>query len=238
MRFSYLFDSMIILAIDSLDDHKKGSSHMNMQARESIRFLDQHLAREKPKDTTKSYLRTQKVNEQLTEWSQAESYWIGEESRANIVDALLSDDDEDEDDDNEDKVIHESDVESLSSDDFFESRRRQFDEAEGDFSETDSSEEEESEEEESEEEEEQGQDTTTQFNEVPRTYIPIISCMLYNLKERLVLVTNDENLAWWAEMFGDPETGRRLCVKTVDEWDQIVRTMSFNKTYAYSWKRR
>ncbi|KAI7848856.1 hypothetical protein BDC45DRAFT_551570 [Circinella umbellata] len=223
--------------IDSLDDHKKGSSHMNMQARESIRFLDQHLAREKPKDTTKSYLRTQKVNEQLTEWSQAESYWIGEESRANIVDALLSDDDEDEDDDNEDKVIHESDVESLSSDDFFESRRRQFDEAEGDFSETDSSEEEESDEEES-EEEEQGQDTTTQFKEVPRTYIPIISCMLYNLKERLVLVTNDENLAWWAEMFGDPETGRRLCVKTVDEWDQIVRTMSFNKTYAYSWKRR
>ena len=207
-----------------------------MQARESIRFLDQHLAREKPKDTTKSYLRTQKVNEQLTEWNQAESYWIGEESRANIVDALLS---EDDDDDNEDKVIHESDVESLSSsDDFFESRRRrQFDEGEEDLSETESSSEEESEEEESEEEEEE-QDTTIQFNEVPRAYIPIISCMLYNLKERLVLVTDDENLAWWAEMFGDPETGRRLCVKTVDEWDQIVRTMSFNKTYAYSWKRR
>ncbi|KAI9252957.1 hypothetical protein BDA99DRAFT_520507 [Phascolomyces articulosus] len=218
--------------IDSLDVHKKGSSHMNMQARESIRYLDQHLAREKPKDTTTSYLRTQKVNEQLSEWSQAEAYWIGEESRANIVDALLSD--EDDEDDNGDKVIHESDVESLSSsDDLFESRRRQFDEEdEDDSSEPESS----SSEEESEDEEEQ--DTTTQFNQVPRAYIPIISCMLYNLKERLVLVTNDENLAWWVEMFGDPETGRRLCVKTVDEWDQIVRTMSFNKSYTYSWKRR
>ncbi|KAI9490327.1 hypothetical protein BDB00DRAFT_557765 [Zychaea mexicana] len=214
---------------------------MNMQARESIRFLDQHLAREKPNDTTSSYLRTQKINEQLTEWSQAEAYWIGEESRANIVDALLSDDD---DEDNGDKVIHESDVESLSSsDDFFGSRRRQFDE-DDDSSEDPSSSEEVSEDDEESEEGGDNEDddaavaAVTRFSQVPRAYIPIISCMLYNLKERLVLVTNDENLAWWAEMFGDSETGRRLCVKTVDEWDQIVRTMSFNKTYAYSWKKR
>lgn len=114
---------------------------MNMQARESIRFLDQHLAREKPKDTTTSYLRTQKVNEQLTEWSQAEAYWIGEESRANIVEALISDDEEE----NGDKVIHESDVESLSSsDDLFQLNRRQFDE---DSSEAESSDEEDDEEE-------------------------------------------------------------------------------------------
>ena len=209
---------------------------MNMQARESIRFLDQHLAREKPKDTTTSYLRTQKVNEQLTEWSQAEAYWIGEESRANIVEALISDDEEE----NGDKVIHESDVESLSSsDDLFQLNRRQFDE---DSSEAESSDEEDDEEEEEEEEEQvsesEDEDTPVTFNQVPRAYTPIISCMLYNLKERLVLVTNDENLAWWAEMFGDPETGRRLCVKTVDEWDQAVRTMSFGKTYAYSWKKR
>ncbi|KAI8149280.1 hypothetical protein BJV82DRAFT_587353 [Fennellomyces sp. T-0311] len=213
--------------IDSLDVHKKGSSHMNMQARESIRFLDQHLAREKPKDTSTSYLRTQKITEQLTEWSQAESYWIGEESRANIVDALISDDEEE----NGDKVIHESDVESLSSsDDLFQMGRRQFDEEDSSGSE--------SSDEEEEEEESEDEDAPVTFHQVPRAYVPIISCMLYNLKERLVLVTNDENLAWWAEMFGDPETGRRLYVKTVDQWDQVVRTMSFNKTYAYSWKKR
>ncbi|CDH53656.1 hypothetical protein RO3G_15814 [Lichtheimia corymbifera JMRC:FSU:9682] len=226
--------------IDALDFHKKGSSHMNMQARESIRYIDQHLAEEKP--TNASYMRTQKLSEQLSDWAQAEDYWIGEESRANIVDTLLSDDEDEEQSAN---PADDSDAESVASEELFKSRRRRG------GGEDESSEEEEEESSEEEEEESESEDECSQeddedaeedqpieFKQVPRAYIPIISCMLYYLKEHLVLVTNDENLAWWAEMFGDPETGRRLCVKTVDEWDQSVRNMSFGKAYTHSWKKR
>lgn len=213
---------------------------MNMQARESIRYIDQHLAEEKP--TNASYMRTQKLSEQLSDWAQAEDYWIGEESRANIVDTLLSDDEDEEQSAN---PADDSDAESVASEELFKSRRRRG------GGEDESSEEEEEESSEEEEEESESEDECSQeddedaeedqpieFKQVPRAYIPIISCMLYYLKEHLVLVTNDENLAWWAEMFGDPETGRRLCVKTVDEWDQSVRNMSFGKAYTHSWKKR
>jgi hypothetical protein len=56
--------------------------------------------------------------------------------------------------------------------------------------------------------------------------------------ERLVLVTNDEDLAWWAELFGDSKTGKRLLIKTVNEWDQMVSKLDFEKVYDYSWKHR
>ncbi|KAI9321728.1 hypothetical protein BX666DRAFT_1905040 [Dichotomocladium elegans] len=223
--------------IDSLDFHKKGSSHMNMQARESIRYLDEHLIRDPPPHA--SFLRTQKVSEQLSEWSQAEQYWIGEESRANIVDALLSDED---DDDNSDAVVAEIETSDEEDDHLFRSRRRTYDD-ESDMDDSDYSSEEEDTDESSEEDErlnDAGAEDVlpAQFSQVPRIYQPIISCMLYYMKKQLVLVTNDENLAWWTEMFGDPESGRRLNVKTVDEWDQMVRNMSFEPAYTHSWKKR
>lgn len=213
---------------------------MNMQARESIRYIDQHLAEEKP--TNASYMRTQKLSEQLSDWSQAEDYWIGEESRANIVDTLLSDDEDEEQAAKQPPdESQSSDAESVASEELFKSRRRGHDEDESSEEETSSEEEaSESEDESSQDDDDDDaeEDQPIQFNQVPRAYIPIISCMLYYLKEHLVLVTNDENLAWWAEMFGDPATGRRLCVKTVDEWDQSVRNMSFGKAYTHSWKKR
>lgn len=220
---------------------------MNMQARESIRYLDQRLRQDKvDNDHSTSFLRTQKVNEQLSEWADAEAYWIGEESRANIVDELLSD--------GEDKVIgelsdedeNELDSSSTSSEDFFKSRRRQYDDEddeEGESSESESV---------GASAESEDEDATVTFSQVPKAFVPIISCMLYYLSQRkneatededkgldrLVLVTNDEDLAWWTEMFGDPKTGRRLCVKTVDEWEHIVRTMETDSGYASSSKTR
>ena len=242
--------------IDALDDHKKGTSHMNMQARESIRFLDQKLLQSSNKTEatpSTSWLRTQKINEKLDSWSDAKMYWIGEESRSKVVDQLLSEEEEEEEKETSDVSDNDSDD---SDGDLFHSRRRGGDsESEEDAS---SSEEEEDDEEEAVQadeeldydqafEEEEDEEPYT-YNDVPKSYRAILSCLLYyhsiqksnqdNQPERLVLVTNDEDLAWWAELFGDPKTGKRLLVKTVNEWDQMVGKIDFEKVYAYSWKQR
>jgi hypothetical protein len=242
--------------IDALDYHKKGTSHMNMQARESIRYLDQKLLESnntsKSDVPTSSYLRTQKVNEKLNDWNDVKEYWIGEESRSNVVEHLLSEEEVVASDDESDN--------SSSDDDLFKSRRRggDSDEEEEEVSSDESEEEEETEEynydeqfnEEDEEEEEEDGDNEAPytFNDVPKSYRPIISCLLYyhglqkaregNQPERLVLITNDEDLAWWAELFGDPKTGKRLLIKTVNEWDHMVGKLDFEKVYDYSWKQR
>lgn len=235
------------LAIDSLDIHKKGNSHLNMQARESIRFLDQTLKKDGggERSLTTSFLRTQKLSEKLPEWSDAEKYWLGE-SRNNDTftdDSFSQQGSEDEDDEGDGlvDVIENSDIESVSSEDLFRPRRRQFDEdeEEDEDSEISISDTEDSKEEydsqESEGEDEQKVPSVS-FTDVPRAYSPLISCMLYYMTHQdaetskqqnilqLVLVTNDEKLAYWASMFGDPATGKRLCIKTTEEWDHIVRT--------------
>ncbi|OBZ90235.1 Protein SMG7 [Choanephora cucurbitarum] len=244
--------------IDGLDNHKKGTSHTNMQARESIRFLDQKLLN-KTADTTTSYLRTQKVNEKLANWSDAKEFWIGEESRSNVVDNLLSEgeelDDEEQQDSGSDVL---SDAGSLSSDDddydLFRSRRRANDsESEESSEESDESESEKEDEEEKEvyeyEEhfaEENEEDMPYTLDDVPKVYRPILSCLLYyyskqlntDTVEKLVLVTNDEELAWWAELFGNTKTGKRMLIKTVNEWDHMVSKLDFEREYEYSWKQR
>lgn len=252
--------------IDSLDYHKKGTSHMNMQARESIRFLDQKLSESnnvKTNTPTSSFLRTQKVTEKLADWSDAKDYWIGEESRSNLANNLLSEEEE------ETAITNsESEDESEGSsddDDLFKSRRRGGDSDE----ETDSSADEKDEESdieiqetesdgdtaaaeeytyEEDEDEDEDDEAPYTLNDVPKSYRPILSCLLYyhsiqkardnNQPERLVLVTNDDDLAWWAELFGDPKTGKRLLIKTVNEWDQMVSKLDFEKVYDYSWKHR
>ncbi|KAG0169649.1 Smg-6, nonsense mediated mRNA decay factor [Apophysomyces sp. BC1015] len=238
--------------IDSLDVHKKGTSHMNMQARESIRYLDQKLLEKHHEDKntespTTSFLRTQKVGEQLNDWNDAEKLWMGEETRPSLVDDLMSDDE-----DERAAAVDDSDADSTCSTGLFS--RRRFDEDEHSLSSSEEELEEDEDEEESDDEEEQ----PVSFSGVPKAYRPIISCILYYQQQRrqhkdkdkpstavagkpeesLILVTNDENLAWWAEMFGDPDTGRHLYVKTVDEWDHLVGTMEFDKVYTHSWKRR
>lgn len=256
--------------IDSLDDHKKGTSHMNMQARESIRFLDQKLLENGNRTDmpTSSFLRTQKVSEKLSDWNEAKSFWIGEESRSNVVDNLLSEEEEakeedeeeeEEEEDEEEEIVSDAESDDSSDGDLFQSRRRGggSDSEESDL-ESASSDEEESEEEneageeydytESFEEEDQEDEAPYTFNDVPKGYRPVLSCLLYyhskqqaredNQPERLVLVTNDEDLAWWAELFGDPKTGKRLLIKTVNEWDQMVGKLDFEKVYDYSWKKR
>lgn len=228
--------------IDALDMHKKGSSHMNMQARESIRYLDQKL-RNDTKDipTNASFLRTQKIAEKIDWAKEGESFWIGEETiHTDLIGDISSDEAAEEYDDDDDSItgsIAGSDVESVSSEDLFRSRRRQFDEDDEDSESSD-------EEEEEEEQEDSDEDTahvkgenstqthhpehdngTVTFGEVPREYVAMLSCALYYLQqspEMMVFVTNDEHLSWWAEMFG--YRGQRLMVKTVDEWDKMVRS--------------
>ncbi|GAN08050.1 hypothetical protein MAM1_0187d07556 [Mucor ambiguus] len=251
--------------IDVLDDYKKGTSHLNMQARESIRFLDQKLleSSNKTEAPTSSFLRTQKVIEKLADWSEAKAYWIGEESRSNVVDHLISDGEEEEDQAMDSDVEIESDMESTSSsnDDLFKPRRRATDdddvdtesesEQEADSAEGSSAPEDEDEadestyEEEEEYEDDEDEDVPYTLEDVPKSYRPILSCLLYyhskqqarqdDQPERLVLVTNDEDLAWWAELFGDPKTRKRLLIKTVNEWDQMVSKLDFEKVYEYSW---
>lgn len=261
------------IVIDSLDNYKKGTSHMNVQARDSIRYLDQKLLENINKNDTptSSFLRTQKVTEKLTDWSEAKAYWIGEESRSNVVDHLLSEEEEEEEEDQEEENTDtESDISSdedlrkfrrrrgsdsdVSEDELTSDSEQDDSEAEDDDS---SEEEEETKEteveefnynEEFEDEEEDNDDVPYTYNDVPKAYRPFISCLLYyhnkqearqdNQPERLVLVTNDEDLAWWAELFGDPKTGKRLHVKTVNEWDQMVSKLDFEKVYDYSWNKR
>ncbi|KAL7318939.1 hypothetical protein PS15m_002121 [Mucor circinelloides] len=248
--------------IDVLDDYKKGTSHLNMQARESIRFLDQKLleSSNKTEAPTSSFLRTQKVTEKLADWSEAKAYWIGEESRSNVVDHLISDGEEEEEQAMDSDVDIESDNESTSSnEDLFKPRRRGGDddtesESEVETDPDDHSDEEETGEEdvaeegstfEEEEYEDEDEDVPYTLDDVPKSYRAILSCLLYyhskqqarqdNQPERLVLVTNDEDLAWWAELFGNPKTRQRLLIKTVNEWDQMVSKLDFEKVYEYSW---
>lgn len=236
--------------IDALDDRKKGTSHMNMQVRESIRFLDQQLSN-KTETTNTSFLRIQKMNEKIDSWDDAKAFWIGEESRS-LVDQILSE----EGDEEEDEDLSDAESDDSSDHDLFKRRRG----GESDDSEEEilTSEEEESEEEEeaaTEKEEfeydeafEEEEEVPYTYRDVPKAYRSIISCLLYyhskqqvreeNQPERLVLVTNDEDLAWWAELFGNPVTGKRLLIKTVNEWDQMVGKLDFEKVYDYSWKQR
>ncbi|ORY94615.1 hypothetical protein BCR43DRAFT_476403 [Syncephalastrum racemosum] len=230
--------------IDALDMHKKGSSHMNMQARESIRYLDQKL-RNDTKDipTNTSFLRTQKIAEKIDWAKEGETFWMGEETiHTHLIGDISSDEaaeeEEHDDDDSVTGSIAGSDVESISSEDLFRPRRRQFDEDDEDSETSDEEDEEEEEQRDSDEEiahaKEEGNtqtyskshDTgTVTFSQVPREYVAMLSCALYYLQqspEMMVFVTNDEHLSWWAEMFG--YRGQRLTVKTVDEWDKMVRS--------------
>ncbi|KAI8878948.1 hypothetical protein K501DRAFT_287620 [Backusella circina FSU 941] len=252
--------------IDDLDDCKKGTSHMNLQARESIRYLDQVLGNSNStsssEDHTTSFLRTQKVAEKLDDWEQAKAYWIGEESRSTkVMDELMTDEES-----NGGASESDLDTDSDSDSDLFKPRRYRHDEEDSELE--DSSEGEESEEEEESdmsddekavaeqqdveeyayneegdyEDDEYDEDIPTDYTHVPKAYRPILSCLLYYYQskmetpDRLVLVTNDEDLAWWAELFGNVKTGKRLVIKTVDEWNRILN--SFGQTYAYDPNKR
>ncbi|KAL9548782.1 hypothetical protein MBANPS3_005525 [Mucor bainieri] len=252
--------------IDVLDDYKKGTSHLNMQARESIRFLDQKLLESSNNNntpSTSSFLRTQKVTEKLADWSEAKKYWIGEESRSNVVDHLISDGEEEQEQTMDSDVEIESDVESTGSldEDLFRPRRRgtaaaaddddteSESELEADSTDGSSSASEDEDEAEvsayDDDDDEDDDNVPYTLDDVPKSYRPILSCLLYyhskqqarqdNQPERLVLVTNDQDLAWWAELFGDPATRKRLLIKTVNEWDQMVSKLDFEKVYDYSW---
>lgn len=239
-----------VIVIDALDQHKKGTSHTNMQARESIRYLDQKLQENTNRNEdmpTTSFLRTQKVNEKLNDWSDAQAYWIGEESRSNVVDQLLSEESEEEE-----QLDESNDEDDMSSvEDLFVSRRRRDvdeseDEPSSEEAEDSSVDEEYDYEEDFAEEEEEEEDIPYTLNDVPKIYRPILSCLLYyhskqdigEQPERLVLVTNDQDLAWWAELFGTPKTRKRLLIKSVNEWDQMVSQLDFEKVYDYTWKKQ
>ncbi|KAI9305637.1 hypothetical protein BJ944DRAFT_287659 [Cunninghamella echinulata] len=315
--------------IDVLDQYKKGDTHMNLQARESIRYLDQQLAlldQHKSSSShhqenmnnnisnsngtlqnnvpTRSFLRTQKMNENLSDWEDAALFWIGKENQHqnneveeqkqekhddNKGDSELMTDKEDQ------EPVMDSDNESTSSNDDLlkiHGRRRRYDNTDDELTDTDEefdtddddsfsegsySDDESDEEHDDTEEydnevvnqqknkEKQEQEESTYDHEhdhegmekekeltyldVPKKYRPIISCMLYYHQhkksvtneqiESLVLVTNDDELAWWANLFGNPTTGKRLYIQTVKEWDRILTTMSFGKTHdkSPSWRR-
>ncbi|KAI8997301.1 hypothetical protein BDB01DRAFT_30282 [Pilobolus umbonatus] len=214
---------------------------MNLQARESIRFLDQKLLETKIDKPSTSFLRTQKVNEKLADWHESKKYWIGEESRSKMVKELISSEDSDDDDD---------DVESTSSIEDLMRPRRGEDSSDESEEASDSEEEEEDDVEAYNYDEIFEDDVPYTYEDVPKLYQPIISCLLYYhsmqeqgeddtvKSEHLVLVTNDDDLSWWAELFGDPQSGRRLLVKTVEEWNKIVSTIDFEKAYEHSWKHR
>ncbi|KAJ2960931.1 hypothetical protein NQZ79_g3733 [Umbelopsis isabellina] len=219
--------------IDSLDEHKKGTSHANTQARESIRYLDQKLERSSggsvptAVSAKESFLRTQRVTERLASWDDAQFYWIGEPDQPTSLDR------NDQSDENEDEEVLLSAGESDSDDNddtFLSSRLRRRadsdDSDEGlDESDLDSDV--------SDEEEE----VITTYADIPKQYRPIISCLLYyhshqtlnetSSEPTLVLATNDQDLTWWVSHFGDPQTGKRLSTKRVDEWDRVVRTKAF-----------
>ncbi|KAG0784577.1 hypothetical protein G6F17_001667 [Rhizopus arrhizus] len=231
--------------IDLLDDYKKGSSHMNLQARESNRYLDQKLLETKVKETiTTSSLRTQKLSEKLSDWDHAETYWIGEESESDRLDELLLSEHENNDSNDEDAASVTSSSTSNSSI-LVPTSRRTRDEG----SDIESSDEEEVYDYQDLKEEDSNDGETYTFNDVPMKYRQILSCLLYyhskiqetteeNQPERLALITNDEDLAYWAELFGDPKTRKRLLVKTVNDWDYLISKPDFEKSYEYTWKHR
>lgn len=245
--------------IDLLDGHKKGNSHMNVQARESIRFLDQKLLETKVKEvTTASYLRTQKVSEKLSEWNQAGEYWIGEEMTSKRFDELLPSEQEEESSAEEEEEDDDTaSIASSSSSILITTKRRARDEeSDVDYSDEEDAYSEVYEYEDLNNEEALGSaghdddehKETSTFDDVPNKYRPLLSCLLFYHKkqqeaspekpERLVFVTNDEELAYWVELFGDPKTGQRLFVKTVDEWDHMVAKLDFEKSFEYNWKHR
>ncbi|KAI8336088.1 hypothetical protein BC941DRAFT_56123 [Chlamydoabsidia padenii] len=103
--------------IGDLDYYKKGDSHMNLQARESIRYLDNLLkladSTHSRDSHTRSFLRTQKVDETLMDWDQVSSFWIGDKNG-------LNDDTQDDDGDDDQTALTDSDDvddASMSSDD-------------------------------------------------------------------------------------------------------------------------
>lgn len=214
--------------LNSLDDLKKGTSSESRLVRESIRFLDQQSSI-KMEVPHRSFLRMQKFDEKFS-WPEVEQFWIGEESRS-FVDTILSEDEEEEEEE-------ESGAESDQSSDSELIKRRRGDDSDESEEESESEEEEKDKDEEFDyseafEEEEDEEEIPYTYEDVPKEYRTIINCMLYCLHKRqqakeespqgsLVLVTNDENLAWWAELFGDPKTGQRLQVETVDQWDKMV----------------
>ncbi|GAA5806632.1 hypothetical protein HPULCUR_012175 [Helicostylum pulchrum] len=212
--------------LNSLDDLKKGTSSESRLVRESIRFLDQQSSTKMDGVPHRSFLRMQKFDEKFNWQEEVEQFWIGEESMS-FVDTILSEEEEEV-----------SDVESDQSSDSELIKRRRGDDSD-ESEESESEEEEEDKDEEfdySETFEEEEEEIPYTYEDVPKEYRTIINCMLYCLHKRqqqatkeesppqgsLVLVTNDENLAWWAELFGDPKTGRRLQVETVDQWDKMV----------------
>ncbi|CAO3633194.1 unnamed protein product [Cunninghamella blakesleeana] len=324
--------------IDVLDQYKKGDTHMNLQARESIRYLDQQLAlldqQQGSKSSnqqesngshqdnlpTRSFLRTQKMNETLSEWQIAASFWIGKETQKSDdhnknnqhgdSDQNVTDEDHQEDN-NDQESIADSDNESTNSNDdllkIHGRRRHRFDNTDDELTDTDDefdsdesycdgsysdedsddymNEDEDENEDENDhhnddaddeekanghdhenenektesidddydDEKENGdedEETELTYLDVPKKYRPIISCLLYyyqqqkptmdkNGIEHLVLVTNDDELAWWAHLFGNPSNGKRLYIQTVKEWDHILTTMNFGHTRdKSSWRRR
>jgi hypothetical protein len=222
--------------IDVLDYYKKGDSHMNLQARESIRYLDHQLAADDTTSGTRSYLRTQKVDEKLGgEWElAAAAFWIGDKQAEAATTALTDSDDDDDD------------TTSMSSDDdLFKShgRGRQWasdddddseEDEEDDYSTDDNSADDDDDG--SENEEDAGLPPPVSPSDVPKTYRPLLSCLLYFYQQQppdavdpVVLVTNDDALAAWAERFGDPSTGKSISVYTVREWDRVLNTRTFER---------
>jgi hypothetical protein len=223
--------------IDVLDYYKKGDSHMNLQARESIRYLDHQLAADDTATSgTRSYLRTQKVDEKLGgEWElAAAAFWIGDKQVKAAITALTDSDDDD-------------DTTSMSSDDdLFKShgRGRQWasdddddseEDEEDDYSTDDNSTDDDDDDDDGTENEE-GIPPPVSPSDVPKTYRPLLSCLLYFYQQRpsdavdpVVLVTNDDALAAWAERFGDPSTGKPISVYTVREWDRVLNTRTFER---------
>jgi hypothetical protein len=220
---------MFKTAIDSLDEYKKGTSHANAQARESIRYLDNKLESSSSGvvptavSAKESFLRTQRVTERLSSWDDAQFYWIGELQRSadgNSHTRMSDDEAEDE------VLLSLSDSDDNDDDTFLHSRlRRRRDSDESDESDTDS------------DVESDVSEPDVTYTDVPKRYRSIISCLLYyhshqpaqdNSNElSLILATNDQDLAWWVSQFGDPQTGKRLVTKRVDEWDRFVRSKAF-----------
>jgi hypothetical protein len=169
-----------------------------------------------------SFLRTQRVTERLSSWDDAQFYWIGEQQRSTEDSSCtrLPIDGEDEDE----VLLSPSD--SDDEDTFLNSRlRRRRASDDSDVSDTDS------------DAESDVSEPDMTYTDVPKGYRSIISCLLYYHSHQpaqdmakessLILATNDQDLAWWVSQFGDPQTGKRLATKRVDEWDRVVRSKAF-----------
>ncbi|KAI8075279.1 hypothetical protein BC940DRAFT_230276 [Gongronella butleri] len=219
-------------AIDVLDQFKKGTDKANVHARESIRYLDQQLLRQAHETTaaaatapplpTHSFLRTQKMAETLDGWDKVAAFWIGETSRRSTQ--LMSDDD-DNDKNERNGRIHTPDT---VDDDNDTDNDDENDDPDADPSENAASAEEED---------------IVDWQDVPKKHRAVLNCFLYQFKQQqqpldpktdqpehhVTLVTNDEQLAWWAELFGDPASGQRVQVHSVKEYDRLLGAMIYTK---------